>query len=158
MFQNSQRWCLLGRTSSRFLWCWLLLFFIHCFLTFLWCCSSFLAFRRHPSPFRELSPAFYTHFILSVQLITEWFTFILTFLGPSFTVLPRVLRIWESVFYYHVFFTLHSFPTFGRTCLFQGFPGSPQFFVEGCRASLWGLKHRPSPFICLNYTAKGITW
>ena len=32
--------------------------------------------------------------------------------------LPQVLRIWESDFYYQVFFTLHSF------LLFQGFPGA----------------------------------
>ena len=35
---------------------------------------SFIACRRHLSPFRELSPGFYTHFILSAQLIAEWFT------------------------------------------------------------------------------------
>ena len=33
----------------------------------------FIAFRCHPSPFRELLPGFYTHFILSAQLIAEWF-------------------------------------------------------------------------------------
>ena len=33
----------------------------------------FIAFRRHPSPFCELSPGFYTQFILSVQLIAESF-------------------------------------------------------------------------------------
>ena len=123
-----------------------MLFFIPCFstssITLPWAIASFL------HPFYTFSPAHH-------RVIHD--TFILTFLGPSFTVLPRVLRIWESFFYYHVFFTLHSFPTFGRTCLFQGFPGSPQFFVEGCRASFWGPKHRPSPFTCLNYTAKGIS-
>ena len=31
----------------------------------------FIAFQRHRSPFRELLPGFYTHFILSAQLITE---------------------------------------------------------------------------------------
>ena len=31
----------------------------------------FIAFRRHPSPFRELSPGFYTYFILSAQIIAE---------------------------------------------------------------------------------------
>ena len=29
----------------------------------------FIGFRRHPSPFSELLPGFYTHFILSSQLI-----------------------------------------------------------------------------------------
>ena len=30
-----------------------------------------IAFQRHPSTFRELSPAFYTHLILSARLIAE---------------------------------------------------------------------------------------
>ena len=58
----------------RFLGCWLLLFFIHYFSIFLWCFSSFIAFRCHPSPFRELLLVFYTHFIFSAQLIAECFT------------------------------------------------------------------------------------
>ena len=45
-----------------------------CCFTSLEVFHSFIAFRRHPSPFRELSPSFYTHFILSAQLIAEWFT------------------------------------------------------------------------------------
>ena len=51
------------------MWCWLSLLF---YLTGGF--SFFIAFRRYPSFFRELSPSFYTHFILSAQLITEWFT------------------------------------------------------------------------------------
>ena len=50
------------------MWCWLLLLF---YLTGGF--SSFIAFQRHPSFFRDLSPGFYTHFILSAQLIAEWF-------------------------------------------------------------------------------------
>ena len=55
------------------------------------------------------------------------------------------------------FFTLHSFPRFGTTdvastCIYQSFLGSQQFFLEGCRASYWGSKHRPGPSVCLNYT------
>ena len=59
---------MLGRTSKRFLWCWLLLLF---YLTGSF--SFFIAFQRHPSFFRELSLGFYTYFILPVQLIAEWF-------------------------------------------------------------------------------------
>ena len=55
-------------------------------------------------------------------------------------VVPWVLRIWESFFNFQVFFALHSSPTFGTTCFYQGFPGSRQFFIEGCRASHWGSK------------------
>ena len=132
-----------GRTCRRFLLCWLLLFFIQSFSTILWCCSSFIAFRRHPLPFRELSPG-------HRRVIRD--TFSLTFLDPSVTVLPRVLRIWENVFPSPVFFTLHSFPTFGTTCFYQGFPGSRQFFLEGCRAIHWCSKHRSGPSVCLNHT------
>ena len=60
---------MLGRTSRRSFWCWLLLFF---YLTAGF--FSFIAFRRHPSFFRELSSGFYSHFILSAQIIAEWFT------------------------------------------------------------------------------------
>ena len=35
-----------------------------------------------------------------------------------------VLLIWERCYYSQAFFTLHSFPTFGTTCFYQGFPGS----------------------------------
>ena len=43
-------------------------------LFFIYRCSSFtFAFRHHLSPFRGLSPDFYIHFILSAQLIAEWF-------------------------------------------------------------------------------------
>ena len=42
--------------------------------------------------------------------------------------LPRVLRIWESVFYSQTFFTLHSF------LLFQGFPGAG---IASARLFVW---------------------
>ena len=86
--------------SLLFLWCWLL-FFIHCFLasslTLLW------AIARILHPFYTFSPA-------HRRVICD--TFILTFPGPSFTVLLRVLPFWVGIFYPQAFFTLHSFPTF----------------------------------------------
>ena len=62
--ENSQRWYLLRRTL-RGVFVMLMLFFspLRVF--------RFIAFRRHPSPFRGLSPGFYTHFILSAQPIAE---------------------------------------------------------------------------------------
>ena len=39
------------------------------------------------------------------------------------------------------------------TCFYQGFPGSWQFFLEGCRASHHGSKHSLSPVVCLNHMA-----
>ena len=38
---------------------------------------------------------------------------------------------------------------FGTTCVYQGFPGTRQFFLEICRVSCWSSKHRPSPSVCL---------
>ena len=52
------------------------------------------------------------HFTLSLLFLT-YFVFVL---------LPRLLLIWENVFYSDAFFTLHSFLTFGTTCLYQVFP------------------------------------
>ena len=76
--------------------------------------------------------------------------------GTSFcvvmVVVPRVLRIWESFFYSQALFTLHAFPKFGKTCFYQGFSGSWQFFLEGCRVSYWSSKHKPGPSVCLNHT------
>ena len=67
-----------------------------------------------------------------------------------------LLWIGEIFFYPQPFFTLNSYPAFGAsttaTCLYQGFPGSWQFFSEGCRASYCGSKHRSNPSVCLNYT------
>ena len=41
---------------------------------FIYRCTSFtFTSRQHPSPFRGLSPGFFTHFILSAQPIAEWF-------------------------------------------------------------------------------------
>ena len=63
------------------------------------------------------------HFTLSLLFLT-YFVFVL---------LPRLLLIWENVFYSDAFFTLHSFPTFGTTCLYQVFPraGSSALKVAG---------------------------
>ena len=85
------------------------------------CCSSFtFSFRRHPSPFRGLSPGFYTHFILSAQPIAEWFA-TLSFFDHS--ILPRALRPWVGTFYPQAFFTLRSFTDI-LTCVYQCFPRS----------------------------------
>ena len=116
----------------RFLWCWLLLFFILLLLFFIHfvlhfcCCFSFIAYQRHPSPFRGLSPDFYTHFVLSAQPIAEWFWHFhfQPFQDLLSTVLPRVLRFLVGIFYPQVFFTLRSFtdilPTFIKASLGAG--------------------------------------
>ena len=99
----------------------------------MWCCSSFIAFQRHPSTFRGLSPGFYTHFILSNQLIAEWFVAVIRreIFFHSFTASAMVLSghfLPTGVFY------LMLLPKiFGTTCYHQGLPGSRQFFLEVCR-------------------------
>ena len=122
---------------------------LYCHFCSSFCCySSFIAFQRHPSPFRGLSPGFYTHFILSVQPITEWFT-TLSFseiFFHSFTASATVLRGYflpTGVFY----LTLELHRHF--TCIYQDLPGSRQFFLEVCRTSYWSSKHRPGPSVYL---------
>ena len=64
---------------------------------------------------------------------------------PHPTLLPRVLRIWESVFYSQAFFTLHSFLLFSRL------PWKPAFNLKITRVSSWSSKHSPGWTICLNH-------
>ena len=105
-------------------------------------------FRRHPLPFRELLPGFYTHFTLLAQPIAEWFIRDTFIFNHSVISLPRALRPWVGIFYPQAFFTLHSFTDI-LTCIYQGFPRSRQFFLEICRASYWSSKHRTGPSVCL---------
>ena len=137
--KNSQRWYLLGRTYSEvfvmlvavlhsllFLWCWLL-FFIHCCFCDAGCCSLFITFRRHPSPFCELSPGFYTHFIFLAQLIAGRFT---TLSSQPFRALLLQFYL-EHYGFERAFFTRRRFlpyilsHIFDTTCFYQGLPGSP---------------------------------
>ena len=57
--------------------------------------------------------------------------------------LPWVLRIWESIFYFQAFFTLHSF------LLILRISWSQQFNIKVSRASCWSLKLSPGPTIAL---------
>ena len=38
------------------------------------------------------------------------------------------------------------------TCVYQGLPGSRQFFLQVFKASYWSSKHRPSPSVCLTHS------
>ena len=116
--QNSQWWYLLGRTSRRFLWCWLLLLLLLFYLTGGF---SFIAFRRHPSPFRELSLGFYTHFIFSAQFVAKWFATLSFELFSAFT--SQFYR--ERYSCEQAFFTLHSFPRFWHVFVTQMQAGTP---------------------------------
>ena len=116
-----------------FLFFILLLFFIHFFstssLTLLWTIAGFLY------PFYTFSPAHH-------RVICG--TFILTFRGSSFTVLPRALRFWVEI----------SLPT----KLFLSYAPSPTFLTQSAfnKASLGagsfslkfaGLYTDPSVFV-----------
>ena len=74
--------------------------------------------------------------------------------------LPRLLRIWKSVFYSDVVFTLHLFSTFGTTCFYQGFPGA-----DGSALKVTGVptevRNTDSTHLFVwigQCSAKGITW
>ena len=93
------------------------LIFILLLLFFVCRCSSFtFTFQHHPSPFRGLSLGFYTHFVLSIQPIAEWFA-ILSFqlFGDLLTASATVLSgrfLSTDVFYlmlhhWHFWLNLH---------------------------------------------------
>ena len=113
----------------------LLLFFIHIFfstssLTLPWTIAEFLY------PFYTFSPA-------HRRVVCDTFIF-----NHSVIFLPRALWPWVGIFYSQAFFTLCSFTDI-LICVYQGFTGSQQFFLEICRASYWFSKHRPGPSVCL---------
>ena len=122
----------LGEPPRKFLllliFTWFLYLHFHCWSSFC-CCSSFtFASRHHPSPFRGLSPICYTHFIFSAQPIAEWLA------TPSFSTIPLFFYCerygfeWEF-FYPQPFFTLCSLTNI-LTYIYQGLPGSWQFFLD----------------------------
>ena len=113
----------------------LLMFFIHIFfltssLTLPWTSATFLHL-------------FYTFSSAHCRVVRETLIF-----NHSVMFLPRALRTWVDIFYQQAFFTLCSFTDI-LTCVYQGLPGSRQFFLEVCRASYWSSKHRPGPSVCL---------
>ena len=57
--------------------------------------------------------------------------------------LPRTLRFWVGIFYSQGFFLPYA------SCVYQGLPGSRQFFLEVFRDSCWSSKQRIGPSVCL---------
>ena len=116
----------------------LLLFFIHIFfptssLTLPWNIAGFL----HP---------LYTFSAAHRRVICDTFIF-----NHCVIFFPRALRPWVGTFLPKGVFTLRSFTDI-LICVYQGFPGSRQFFLEVCRASYWSSKHRPGTSVCLIYS------
>ena len=131
-------------------------FFIH-FRSSIYCCSSFI-FVLH---FVVVVLHFISRLLFHVSGTPPWLLRLVKastsselypdyFWLPLLFHLPRALRFWVGVFYPQAFFTLRSFTDiFDSTCVYQGLPGSRQFFLEVCRASYWSSKHRPGPSVCL---------
>ena len=117
------------------------------------CCSSFVfssftfAFRRHPSPFRGLSPGFYAHFILSAQPIAEWFTTILL-INHSVIFLPRALRPWVDIFLPTGAFYLMLLHRYFSLRLSR-LPWEPAVLPWSLQGFILILKHRLGPSVCL---------
>ena len=115
--------------------CHLSIFFIH-----------ILLFDIIPHPSVDYRRGFYTSFYTFSpahrRVIRDSFIF-----KHSVICLPRALRFWVGGFYPQAFFTLRSFTD--NLCVYQGLPGSWQFFLEAYNASYWSLKHRPDPSVCL---------
>ena len=148
----------------------LLMVFHHCFIR---------CFHFTTDFYYCFSGVFFVDCICSFhQLFLPWLFFyqVLRFCG----VVLWALRIWESSFLLsgifclkllpHIchstasatdlkelfllssIFYLLSFLTFGTICFYEGFPGSCQYFLEGCSASYWGSKYRSRLSVCLNHT------
>ena len=64
------------------------------------------------------------HFFMSsfLKMFSLLFAFFYFTVSSLLLLLLRALRIGENVFNSSVFFTLHSFPTYGTTCLYEGLP------------------------------------
>ena len=139
--------------ERKLLWWWLLLLFLSSSEVF-----HFIVFRRHPSPFRELSPGlhpFYTFSPAHRRVICD--TFILAFLGFSFY---RELYGFEQAFFYpQAFFTLHFFPTFWHVFWFRFEQEHPIQDLPLYACSRWvvpsGLRVI-SNYWCLNYKTIGL--
>ena len=87
----------------------------------------------------------FTHCAVPVWLTGRYDTpLVISYFLP--TLLPRVLRIWERVFYFQAFFTLHSFLLVSRL------PWGRQFNLKASRVSRWSSKHSPGPTICWNHS------
>ena len=121
----------------RFIAFYAMLFFIHCFstsfLTLLWTIARF-----------------YTHFILSAQPNAEWFMILSfsTFLRSSFHSVTSSTTVLSGHFLPTGFFFYLPLLHWYFTCVYQGLPGSQQFFFK-----FGGLhtdpRNRTSPSVCL---------
>ena len=116
--------------------CHLSMFFIHIYfstssLSFPWAFARFtpnLYFQPNPSQ----NDSRHFHFQSFQDLLTASATVLSWRFSPT------------GVFYLTL---LHRH--FDSISIYQGFPGSRQFFLKVCRASYWSSKHRSGPSVCL---------
>ena len=140
------RFCDVSCCSSFHFWSSNLLLYLYFSMFFILLLFFSLLFDVVPHPsvdyYRGFYNPFYTFRPTHCRLIRD------TFICSNIPFLPLALLPWVCIFYSQVFFTLHSFSNI-LTCVYQGFPGSRQFFLEVCRASCWALKHWPGPSVGL---------
>ena len=123
-----------------------MLLYLHLSMFFILLLFFSLLFNIIPHPSVDYRQGFYTPFYTFSpdhrRVIHNTFIF-----DHSVIFLPRALQPWVGNFYPQAFFTLCSFTDI-LTCVYQGFPGRQQFFLEVCRASYWSSGHRPGPSVC----------
>ena len=138
----------LGEPPVRFLWCWLLLlFFIS--LLLMWCWSSHcfsISSLTLPWTIAEFLHPFYTFSPAHRRVIRD--TFISNLSEIFFSQFYRERYSFELAFFTHRRFLPYA-PWLRIICVYQGLPGSWQFFLEVFRASYWFSKHKPCPSVCL---------
>ena len=135
----------LGEPPRRFF----VLLFIH-FCSSFSCCSSFIFVLHFISRLLCHVTGTPPWLLKPVKASTSSELYLDYFWMPLLFHLPQAPRFWVDVFYPHAFFTLRSFTgSFDSTCVYQGFPGSRQLFLEVCRASYWSSKHIPGPSVYL---------
>ena len=144
--KNSQRWYMLGRTSSEVFV--MLVVALHSLL-FLWCCLLFIfTFLDYFS----MPPALQIGFSGTGRSPPALSSTLVTFNCLTFSShFYRERCFFEWAFFTHMCFFSYAplLHIFAATCFYQDLPGSRQFFFEVCRTSCWSSKHRPGPSLCL---------
>ena len=130
----------LGEPLVRFLWCWLLLFIPFC--SSFCCCSSFIhrllyhATGTLPWHLRSVKAS------TSSELYPGSFWLPFAFSSTANATVLSGHFLLTGVFFALCFF--HNI-----SCVYQGLPGSRQFFLEVFRDSCWSSKQRIGPSVCL---------
>ena len=124
----------------------ILLLYLHLSMFFILLLFLLIALDVIPHPSVDYRRSFYTPFYTFSpahrRVICD------TFICSAIPFLPGALQLWVGIFYPQTFFTLRFFTDI-LTCVYQGFSGGWQFFLEVCGASYWSSKHMLGPSVCL---------